>query len=78
MDVFTCGGTFSPRSTAFLASSPAASISPGLDVLVQEVMAAMRMLASFSFASWLKPSTGTGTPAGECMETVTSGDSFLP
>ena len=29
-------------------------------------------------ASWLKPSTGTGTPAGDCMVTLTAGDSFLP
>ena len=78
MDVFTCGGTCRPSATAFLASSPAASIRPGLEVLVQEVMAAMRMLPSFNSASWLKPSTGTGTPAGECMVTLTAGDSFLP
>src|ERR671919_1662794 len=40
-DVFTQGFVASPRSTAFLASSPAATITCGLDVLVQLVMAAM-------------------------------------
>ena len=34
-------GTVSPRSTAFLARRPAASMTEGLEVLVQEVMAAM-------------------------------------
>jgi hypothetical protein len=33
--------TVSPRWTAFLARSPAASMTEGLEVLVQEVMAAM-------------------------------------
>src|SRR5450830_738785 len=33
--------TFRPASTAFLASRPAASITLGFDVLVQEVMAAI-------------------------------------
>ena len=40
--VFTTRGTRSPASTAFFASSPAANITDGFDVLVQEVMAAMR------------------------------------
>jgi hypothetical protein len=31
----------SPRSTAFLASSPAATITEGLEVLVHDVIAAM-------------------------------------
>ena len=39
--VFTHGLRFSPRSTAFLATSAAATITDGLEVLVQEVMAAM-------------------------------------
>ena len=39
--VLTYGATPSPRSTAFLASSPAPSITEGLEVLVQLVMAAM-------------------------------------
>ncbi|OPX67557.1 MAG: hypothetical protein A4E30_00004 [Methanomassiliicoccales archaeon PtaB.Bin215] len=36
-----------PRSTAFLASSPAAIMTDGLDVLVQEVMEAMSTSPSF-------------------------------
>ena len=40
-DVFTQGLVESPRSTAFLASRPAATITCGFDVLVQLVMAAM-------------------------------------
>src|ERR1700709_380589 len=39
--VFTHGLLVSPRSTAFLASSAAPIITCGLDVLVQEVIAAM-------------------------------------
>ena len=39
--VLTHGGTSSPRSTAFLAKRPAPSITEGLEVLVQLVMAAM-------------------------------------
>src|SRR3954465_9125412 len=39
--VFTHGLLVSPRSTAFLASSAAPIITCGLEVLVQEVMAAM-------------------------------------
>ena len=40
-EVFTHGLTLSPRSTAFFASSPAASITAGFEVLVHEVMAAI-------------------------------------
>ncbi|MDT4868815.1 hypothetical protein FQZ97_1037990 [compost metagenome] len=36
-----CGLTFRPASTAFFASNPAASSTPGLEVLVQLVMAAI-------------------------------------
>jgi len=39
-DVFTQGWLARPRSTAFLASRPAAKSTDGLDVLVQLVMAA--------------------------------------
>jgi hypothetical protein len=45
-DVFTKGGTLSPLATAFLAMRPAPMSTWGLDVLVQEVMAAMTMLPS--------------------------------
>ena len=40
-DVLTHGLARSPRSTAFLASSPAPTSTCGLDVLVQLVIAAM-------------------------------------
>src|SRR3954471_20677258 len=40
-DVLTHGFTVRPRSTAFLATRPAASITEGFDVLVQLVMAAI-------------------------------------
>jgi hypothetical protein len=40
-EVLTQGLAASPRSTAFLASRPAASITDGLEVLVQLVMAAI-------------------------------------
>src|SRR4029450_10506254 len=40
-EVLTHGLEARPRSTALRASSPAASITDGLEVLVQEVMAAM-------------------------------------
>ena len=39
--VFTQGGVLSPRSTAFLASKPAATITSGLEVFVQLVIAAI-------------------------------------
>ena len=40
-EVLMCFFTVRPRSTAFLASRPAASSTPGLEVLVQEVIAAI-------------------------------------
>ena len=40
-EVFTHGFRASPRSAAFLASSAAAIITSGLEVLVQEVIAAI-------------------------------------
>src|SRR5271165_6564807 len=43
-EVFTHDGTLSPFSTAFLASSPAATSTDGFDVLVQLVMAAITTL----------------------------------
>ena len=43
-EVLTAGLTRSPRSTAFFASKPAASITLGLLVLVQLVIAAIRTL----------------------------------
>ena len=40
-DAFTIGLTLRPRSTAFFASKPAASMTLGFEVFVQLVMAAM-------------------------------------
>ncbi len=40
-EVLTAGPTRSPRATAFRASSPAPIMTVGLDVLVQDVIAAM-------------------------------------
>ena len=40
-EVFTQGLVVRPRSTAFLASRPAATITDGFEVLVQLVMAAI-------------------------------------
>src|SRR5260370_6561867 len=57
--VFTHGLEERPRSTAFLASSPAASIRGGFDVFVQLVMAAIttepwcRRCFSLSISIWM-------------------------
>ena len=51
MLVFTQGFRVRPRSTAFLASSPEPTITDGLEVLVQLVMAAMTTLPSSSDSS---------------------------
>src|SRR5437899_7496372 len=56
-DVLTQAGTWSPRSTAFLASNPAAIITDGLEVFVQLVIAAMTTLP------WLR---AAGTSCGTC------------
>src|SRR5258707_663377 len=40
-EVLMCGCTLKPASTAFLASRPAASSTPGLEVLVHDVIAAI-------------------------------------
>ena len=58
--VFTHGLLLSPRSTAFLASSPAPSITVGLDVLVHEVIAAMTT-CPWSTVAVLPSSNVTGT-----------------
>ena len=49
IEVFTCAAGFKPAAAAFFASRPAASITPGLEVLVQEVMAAM------TTSPWFRP-----------------------
>src|SRR3989442_8673434 len=51
-DVLTHGFVASPRSTAFLASSPAAIITRGFDVLVQLVMAAIATWPWSSSKDW--------------------------
>ena len=40
-DVFTHGFLFNPKALAFFATNPAAIITPGLDVFVHDVIAAM-------------------------------------
>ena len=37
-------GTFKPFKTAFFASNPAANITPGLEVFVQDVIAAITIV----------------------------------
>ena len=51
--VLTMGDTRSPRSTARLASNPAATITEGLEVLVQLVMAAITTQPFSSLAAGL-------------------------
>ncbi|MCY1439267.1 hypothetical protein D9M71_554980 [compost metagenome] len=53
-ELFTQGLRCRPRSTAFFASRPAAIITLGLEVLVQEVMAAITTAPSCS--RWVWPS----------------------
>src|SRR5262249_7029695 len=60
-EVLTHGLTLSPLATAFWASRPAPTITDGLDVLVQDVMAAIT--TSPWPRSWLRSSTGTRLPA---------------
>src|SRR5437870_10891311 len=52
-DVLTQAGTWSPRSTAFFASNPAAIITDGFEVFVQLVIAAMTTDPPASFSVWL-------------------------
>ena len=59
-EVFTQGFGFSPRATAFFASNPAATITLGFDVLVQDVIAAIT--TSPWPMSCLRPSTGKRLP----------------
>src|SRR5919201_6161729 len=58
-EVLTHGFALSPRSTAFLASRPAASITDGLEVLVQLVMAAITT-CPWSRSKGLPSATRTG------------------
>src|SRR5215470_6595936 len=58
--VFTQGLRASPASTAFLASSAAPTITNGLDVFVQEVIAAITT-DPWSTLVWVPSSSVTGT-----------------
>ncbi len=73
-----CGATLSPASKAFLASSPAASSTPGLEVFVHEVIAAIStspfamrspegVVTAWSSrsAGWLKPFCAGGSENNE-------------
>src|ERR1017187_440386 len=57
-EVLTQGLRLSPRSTAFLASSAAPTMTEGLDVLVQEVIAAITTLP-WSTEVWVPSSSVT-------------------
>ncbi len=61
-DVLTHSLLFRPFATAALASSPAATITVGLEVLVQEVIAAMTTSPCESLDS-LSSATATGVPS---------------
>ena len=61
----TQGFTLKPRFTAFLASSPAATITNGFEVLVQEVMAAITT-SPWPRSKFL-PLTGTRLPASAAL-----------
>ncbi len=61
--VFTHGFAFRPFSLAFFASRPAASITDGFDVFVQEVIAAMATAPWSSTNSPFAPFTVTGFDA---------------
>ena len=60
--VLTCGGTRSPRRTAFRASSPAPSITDGFEVLVQLVIAAITTEPCRSSAGLPPSSSATFLP----------------
>ncbi len=66
MLVFTQGFTCRPRSTAFLARSPAPIMTLGLLVLVQEVMAAMTTSPCLSWkrSSWCSTSAREPSSSG--------------
>src|SRR5215207_8783358 len=59
--VFTCGSTFRPFSTAFLASSPAPIMTDGFEVFVQLVIAAMTAEPCVMYTS--SPSSVTVAPS---------------
>src|SRR6266542_3038462 len=72
-EVLTHGLAWSPRSPAFLASTPAAIITEGLEVLVQLVMAAITT-SPWSRSKWVPSARRTGTVAlGRPLTPVGSG-----
>ena len=78
--VFTYGLTLRPRSTAFCASRPAATITEGFDVFVQLVIAAITTHPSSSVAAGrcatatvARPSTG---PPSWVRREIASGSGF--
>ena len=62
-DVLTQGLVVMPRSTAFLASRPAATITDGFEVLVQLVMAAITTEPSWRAAAAGSAATSTSGSA---------------
>src|SRR5271166_4937940 len=67
-EVFTHGGTVRPFSTAFFASSPAATSTDGFEVLVQLVMAAITTLP------WVSASfRATCSSTASCCESIPPG-----
>ena len=78
-EVFTTGLTLRPRSTAFFASKPAASITRGLLVFVQLVMAAISTEPWRIFAvRTAAPSAGTGSGVGTVDGHFPFGLGFVP
>src|SRR6476469_4187163 len=63
-DVFTHGWLISPRAAALRASSPAPSMTDGLEVLVHDVMAAMTTWPWSTLN--VSPSIVTSTAVSEC------------
>jgi hypothetical protein len=62
-EVLMCGATFSPASTAFFASSPAASSTLGFEVFVHEVIAA---ISTSPWPSERSPTFGDDDFASAC------------
>src|SRR6266571_4596825 len=80
-EVLTHGFDPNPRSTAFLARSPAAIITEGFDVFVQLVMAAITTWPwsrANSVPSSLPPDMAGGSLAGKDRAEATSGSSGAP
>src|SRR3954464_15296540 len=59
-EVLTAGPTRRPRATAFRASSPAPTITVGLDVFVHEVIAAIATEPVAMVTAWPPTSTSIG------------------